>query len=111
MTQVEHRHPEGAKHGSYYYNPESRSNVTKAKLGNRVTSKKHFIVRVFSKNPTKTGPTNRSKGQSFLALWDSQGTIAHRNIASTRTKYTNQHHPFPLSKEAIEKNTLNCILI
>lgn len=54
MTQVEHRHPEGAKHGSYYYNPESRSNVTKAKLGNRVTSKKHFIVHVFSKNPTKS---------------------------------------------------------
>lgn len=56
------------------------------------------------KPPTKTEPTNRSKGQSFLALWDLQGSISYRNIASTGTKCTNQHCPASNQKGYTEKH-------
>lgn len=70
--------------GSYYCCSMSRGNITKAKLGNRVTSKEYFIVRMFSKKKTqKWNPQMRAKN-SFLALWDTQGILSYRNIASTR---------------------------
>lgn len=54
--------------GSYYCCSMSRGNITKAKLGNRVTSKEYFIVRMFSKKNTKMEPTNESKEQFSSSL-------------------------------------------
>lgn len=101
-------------HGSCPHCPVSRTKVTGAKLSMRVTSKGYFIVHIFSTPapPTKTEPTNRSKGQSFLALWEPQGTAPYRNTASTGTKCTNTPCPAsPVKKGYREKHFKSYILM
>lgn len=67
------------------------------------------ILKKKNKTPTKTEPTNRSKGQSFLALWDRQGTLTRSNLQGQNLLISTAL--LPQSIKAIEKNTLNCILI
>lgn len=46
--------------------PYVLSNVTEAELSNRVTSKEHFIVYVYSqKNPQKLNPQTGAKNKVF----------------------------------------------
>jgi len=58
----------------------SVSNVTKAKLSNRVTSKEHFIVYVYSQKKKKKKPTQKQNPQTGAKeqFSNSLGYTGHR---------------------------------
>lgn len=59
------------------------------------------------KKPTKTEPTNRSKEQRFLALWDTQGTLSYRNVASSTRQNVLINIALCLpSQKSLERKTL-----
>lgn len=63
-------------------------------------------MHVLKKN-TKTEPTNRSKEQRFLALWDTQGTLSYRNVASSTRQNVLINIALCLpSQKSLERKTL-----
>lgn len=67
---------------------------------------------VFSekRKPTKTEPTNKSKGQNFLALWDPPGSVFIETLL-VRGQNVLTLLGSPSQRKAIEKNSVNWILV